>query len=125
MPLLGAGVLYSLSKQRKEIFRSVDYPTLIFFISMFIVTSALWESDAISQLIQIFPTPNPQDNFQSSTIITLSSLGLSQLLSNVPFVSLYNYIMIDNGFTETDIDQWMMLAASSYSSRKFNNFRCC
>ena len=113
MPLLGAGVLYSLSKQRKEIFRSVDYPTLIFFISMFIVTSALWESDAISQLIQIFPTPNPQDNFQSSTIITLSSLGLSQLLSNVPFVSLYNYIMIDNGFTETDIDQWMMLAASS------------
>ena len=67
----------------------------------------------ITQLIQTFPNPNPKDNFQSSIIITLSSLGLSQLLSNVPFVSLYNYIMIDNGFTETNVDRWMMLAASS------------
>ena len=57
-------------------------------------------------------TPNPHDNFQSSIIITLSSLGLSQLLSNVPFVSLYDYIMIDNGLTETDIDQWMVSAES-------------
>ena len=111
--LLGAGLLYSVSKQRKEIFFSVDYPTLIFFISMFIVTFSLWYSGAITNLIQIFPNPNPNDIFQSSAIITLSSLGLSQLLSNVPFVSLYNYIMIDNGFTETNIDQWMILAASS------------
>ena len=111
--LLGAGMLYILSKQRKEILLSVDYRTLIFFVSMFIFTSALWHSGTISNLIQAFPNPNPNDTFQSSVIITLSSLGLSQLLSNVPFVSLYNYIMIDNGFTETNIDQWMMLAASS------------
>ena len=111
--LLGAGILYTLSKQRKEILLSVDYRTLIFFISMFIFTSALWYSGTISNLIQAFPNPNPNDVFQSSVIITLSSLGLSQLLSNVPFVSLYNYIMIDNGFTETNVDQWMMLAASS------------
>ena len=39
--LLGAGLLYSLTKQRKGIFSSVDYPTLIFFISMFIVTFSL------------------------------------------------------------------------------------
>ena len=111
--LLGAGILYTLSKQRKEILLGVDYRTLIFFISMFIFTSALWYSGTISNLIQTFPNPNPNDVFQSSVIITLSSLGLSQLLSNVPFVSLYNYIMIDNGFTETNVDQWMMLAASS------------
>ena len=111
--LLGAGILYTLSKQRKEILLSIDYRTLIFFISMFIFTSGLWYSGTISNLIQAFPNPNPNDVFQSSVIITLSSLGLSQLLSNVPFVSLYNYIMIDNGFTETHVDQWMMLAASS------------
>ncbi len=111
--LLGAGILYTLSKQRKEILLSIDYRTLIFFISMFIFTSGLWYSGTISNLIQAFPNPNPNDVFQSSVIITLSSLGLSQLLSNVPFVSLYNYIMIDNGFTETNVDQWMMLAASS------------
>ena len=111
--LLGAGLLYSLTKQRKEILLSVDYPTLIFFISMFIVTFSLWHSGAITSLIQIFPNPNPNDVVQSSAIITLSSLGFSQLLSNVPFVSLYNYIMIDNGFNETNIDQWMILAASS------------
>ncbi len=111
--LLGAGILYTLSKQRKEILLSIDYRTLIFFISMFIFTSGLWYSGTISNLIQTFPNPNPNDVFQSSVIITLSSLGLSQLLSNVPFVSLYNYIMIDNGFTETNLDQWMMLAASS------------
>ena len=80
---------------------------------MFIVTFSLWHSGAITSLIQIFPNPNPNDVVQSSAIITLSSLGFSQLLSNVPFVSLYNYIMIDNGFNETNIDQWMILAASS------------
>ena len=31
--------------------------------------------------------------------------------------------MIDNGFTETDINQWMMLAASSTISKKFNILR--
>ena len=80
---------------------------------MFVVTISLWHSGVITNLIQIFPNPNPNDVVQSSSIITLSSLGLSQLLSNVPFVSLYSYIMIDNGFNETNIDQWMILAASS------------
>ena len=78
--LLGAGILYTLSKQRKEILLSIDYRTLIFFISMFIFTSGLWYSSTISNLIQAFPNPNPNDVFQSSVIITLSSLGLSQLL---------------------------------------------
>jgi hypothetical protein len=70
---------------------------------MFVVTISLWHSGVITNLIQIFPNPN--DTFQSSAIITLSSLEFSYLLSNVLFVSLYNYIMIDNGFTETNIDQ--------------------
>ena len=34
-------------------------------------------------------------------------------MSNVPFVALYNLVMIDNGFSGDDVYEWMMLAAAS------------
>ncbi|MDC8453788.1 MAG: anion transporter, partial [Candidatus Nitrosotalea sp.] len=49
----------------------------------------------------------------SNALISLYSVTLGQILSNVPFVNLYNYIMIANGFTGAHIVPWMMLAASS------------
>ena len=39
--------------------------------------------------------------------------AFSQILSNVPFVVLYNNVMIENGFNADDVSQWMMLAPAS------------
>ncbi|MFL6455895.1 MAG: hypothetical protein ACJ71G_02870 [Nitrososphaeraceae archaeon] len=49
---------------------------------------------------------------------------MSQILSNVPFVAIYNTVMINNGFANgtdgaaataiaNNVSQWMMLAAAS------------
>jgi Na+/H+ antiporter NhaD/arsenite permease-like protein len=114
--LFGAAMLYLLSgNDRKEIFRRVDYSVLIFFAAMFVVTSALWSSGAIAMLTSHIPTPNPNNNIvQSNGIISAISILLSQILSNVPFVALYNLVMLNNGFGgNAHISQWMMLASAS------------
>jgi Na+/H+ antiporter NhaD/arsenite permease-like protein len=118
--MLGATTLYALSKERKEILSSVNYPVLVFFASMFVFTSALWSSGIISQMVSYFPTPDKHDLFQSNAVISVISIALSQVLSNVPFVVFYSHIMISNGFAGAPVgsdgghvNQWMMLAAAS------------
>jgi Na+/H+ antiporter NhaD/arsenite permease-like protein len=112
--MLGASAIYALSRERVEIVKMVDYSVLVFFGGMFVVTSALWSSGAVSILFTNYiPPPNPSDLTQSTAVISVASLGISQLLSNVPFVALYNFVMIDNGFTGQHVDQWVMLAAAS------------
>ncbi len=112
--MLGASAIYALSRERVEIVKKVDYSVLVFFGGMFVVTSALWSSGAVSILFTNYiPPPNPSDLTQSTAVISVASLGISQLLSNVPFVALYNFVMIDNGFTGQHVDQWVMLAAAS------------
>jgi Na+/H+ antiporter NhaD/arsenite permease-like protein len=80
---------------------------------MFVVTAALWSSGAIDLFMKYLPTPNPNDIFQSSALISAYSITFGQILSNVPFVALYDHIMVTNGFTGFHVAQWMMLAAAS------------
>ena len=111
--MAGATVLYAASSQRREIIKKVHYTVLVFFVAMFIVTAALWDSGAISLFMKYLPTPNPNDVLQSNALISVYSVTFGQILSNVPFVNLYNYVMIANGFTGAHVVPWMMLAASS------------
>lgn len=56
--LLGAGALYLLSgKDRKDIFKNIDYSVLVFFAALFVVTSALWSSGAISTIMSHIHDP--------------------------------------------------------------------
>jgi Na+/H+ antiporter NhaD/arsenite permease-like protein len=93
--------------------KGVNYSVLVFFAAMFVVTAALWDSGAVSLFMKYLPTPDPKDVLQSSAAISAYSLTIGQILSNVPFVALYNHIMIANGFTSTHVVQWMMFAAAS------------
>jgi Na+/H+ antiporter NhaD/arsenite permease-like protein len=111
--MLGAAALYALSNERAQILRSVDYSVLVFFAAMFVVTTSMWSSGAVSIITGWLLEPNPADGPQSIGIITAASLSLSQVLSNVPFVDLYNFVMIENGFTGGHVKQWLMLAAAS------------
>jgi Na+/H+ antiporter NhaD/arsenite permease-like protein len=112
--MIGATLLYAFSNQRKEIVKSVDYSVLIFFGAMFVVTSALWYSGAVSiMLMNYIPKPDPNELVQSTAVISSASIGISQLLSNVPFVALYNFVMAESGFSGQHVDSWMMLAAAS------------
>lgn len=112
--MLGAAALYALSSERTQILRKVDYSVLVFFAAMFIVTAAMWQSGAISAITGWLPNPSPADGVQSLGVITAASLSLSQVLSNVPFVALYNFVMTGSGFGEGGhVAQWMMLASAS------------
>jgi Na+/H+ antiporter NhaD/arsenite permease-like protein len=121
--MLGGTALYALSKERREILASVDYSVLVFFAAMFVFTYGLWSSGIISLVTSYFPTPDKHDPFQSNAAISTISIALSQILSNVPFVAIYNTVMINNGFANGDhnggggsnsnTSQWMMLAAAS------------
>ena len=130
--LLGATALYALSKERREILVSVDYSVLVFFAAMFVFTYGLWSSGIISLILSYFPTPDLHNIIQSDAVISVISAALSQILSNVPFVAIYNMVMINNGFANgvhssgigvsssnnnnnnnNGISQWMMLAAAS------------
>jgi Na+/H+ antiporter NhaD/arsenite permease-like protein len=75
--LAGAAILYAFSSERKEIFKSVDYRTLIFFVAMFIVTSALWYSNAIPMLMSFIPKPDSSNLIQSNAIISATSITKS------------------------------------------------
>ncbi|HKR74010.1 MAG TPA: SLC13 family permease [Candidatus Nitrosocosmicus sp.] len=118
--LIGAAVLYILCKERISIVRDVKYSVLIFFIGMFIFTSALWTSGLIPNMLDYIP-PFSLDNtyyetdniLYNNAIISVVSITMSQILSNVPFVAIYNLFMIDNGFDKDDVSAWLMLAAAS------------
>lgn len=112
--MMGAAAMYALTRQRVEILRSVNYSVLVFFVAMFVVMSAMWSSGAVSMIFgAILPDPDPGNSVESAGIISAASVGMSQVLSNVPFVTIYNFVMIDAGFTGAHVDQWMMLAAAS------------
>ncbi|MEF3279604.1 MAG: anion transporter [Elusimicrobiota bacterium] len=94
-----------LSFKQHKILKMVDFKTLLFFISMFIVTRSAWNSGYIQKLIL-----NSNFDFLSLSFIFLSSIILSQFISNVPLVALYIPIFMSLGAGEKS---YIALAASS------------
>jgi Na+/H+ antiporter NhaD/arsenite permease-like protein len=93
-----------LSKRRTEIVKNIDWTTLIFFVSMFVLMESVWISGTFQELLgrmspQLGSVPN----------ILALSIGLSQFISNVPFVALYLPAM----GSEVSQGQLMALAAGS------------
>jgi Na+/H+ antiporter NhaD/arsenite permease-like protein len=93
------------SQKRAEIVRSIDWPTLFFFASMFILMASVWNSGVFQDLfisLDIDVTTVPS--------IMVIGLTLSQLISNVPLVALYLPMLAS---TETSVVQMIALAAGS------------
>lgn len=122
--VLGATALYAFSSERRKLLYEVKYSVLIFFGSMFVFTYALWTSGLISDIVTHISNPvvnNDKNNnysnlvnqIRNNVIISINSITLSQILSNVPFVAIYNHVMINNGFNADNVSEWMMLAAAS------------
>jgi Na+/H+ antiporter NhaD/arsenite permease-like protein len=111
--LLGATIVFLGSGRRREILQSVDWGIIIFFISLFIVMQAFWESNALQGLMAYLPVLSKSDPSLSIATIILTSAVFSQLLSNVPFVAVYIKAMQAAGFTGADVKPWMALAGAS------------
>jgi Na+/H+ antiporter NhaD/arsenite permease-like protein len=93
-----------LSRKRIEILKNIDWATLVFFVSMFVLMESVWISGTCQGLLGKM---SPQ--LGSVPTILVLSIGLSQLISNVPFVALY-LPALGSGVSQ---GQLMALAAGS------------
>ena len=78
------------SSKRYEVLRNIDWCTLIFFASMFVLMDAVWRSGIFQSLL----AGSNADLASIPTILALSVL-LSQLISNVPLVALCQPLLIN------------------------------
>jgi len=77
------------SKKRIEIIKKIDWPTILFFISMFILMQAVWDTG-------LFDANLVDKNMITNEFIMMISIVLSQFISNVPLVALYVPILVEN-----------------------------
>jgi Na+/H+ antiporter NhaD/arsenite permease-like protein len=110
---LAAVPLFAFSSEKRSILQDVDWSSIIFFLSMFIVMGALWQSGAANTFLGLLPAPSPLDKGAAITNIMVTSTLLSQIFSNVPLVKLYIDVMKGLGFTGAHRYAWLALASGS------------
>lgn len=92
-----------MSGERKEIVKNIDWATLIFFAAMFVLMASVWKSGFFQGMIgsQAFAT--------LPAILSLSVI-VSQFISNVPFVALFQPMIAQAG---GGVPGFLALAAGS------------
>jgi Na+/H+ antiporter NhaD/arsenite permease-like protein len=106
LPLIAAcaalPVLF-FSKERFTILKRIDWCTLVFFAAMFVLMASVWESGFFQSFLNA-------GTFSSVPIILGLSIVLSQFISNVPFVALFQPMILEAGGSVPGL---MALAAGS------------
>ncbi|QFT54766.1 SLC13 family permease [Microbulbifer sp. THAF38] len=95
--------IYIASHERRRILREVDWSTLFFFISMFVVTGSLLQSGSLQHFLKV----SNIDLAEPETVAFVSFFA-SQLFSNVPVVEIYLNLL-----HQQDTQILMMLSAIS------------
>lgn len=111
--MIGGAAIYIFSRERREILKHLDWGVLVFFASMFVVVQGVWSSGLVNDILRFLPPPTPAERAYVLPGIMLTSIALSQVLSNVPFVALYSAVMRGAGFDGAHLQPWLMLAAGS------------
>jgi Na+/H+ antiporter NhaD/arsenite permease-like protein len=101
--LAGAAPVLIFSPRRWSILRSIDWPTLVFFAAMFVLMESVWETGFFQSFVS-------GELVTSVPLILGTSIVISQFISNVPFVALFQPMILQAGGTTA---QLMALAAGS------------
>ena len=109
----GAVAVLLLTPGRSERFARVDWGILILFASLFGVVTGAIAGGLLSEFQTILPVPGPGDRLSAIGAILLTSLGGSQLVSNVPWVALQIPLLRSLGYGASTPWAWMALAAGS------------
>ncbi|MEM2195656.1 MAG: SLC13 family permease [Sulfolobales archaeon] len=112
IPFVVAAGIYLLARNPRRVLAGVDWGTIIFFITMFITMEGVWRSGVLTPLLSHL-VPAKLGSVEGIVAVVLSSLFLSQVLSNVPFVKLFIEFLKDLGYGPSDTNVWIALAASS------------
>jgi Na+/H+ antiporter NhaD/arsenite permease-like protein len=102
---LGAAVPVLLfSGQRWSVLRGIDWATLVFFAAMFVLMESVWQTGFFQSFID-------GSMVSSVPMILGTSVLISQFISNVPFVALFQPMILEVG--GGSVTQLMALAAGS------------
>ncbi len=112
IPFIISAGIYLLASNPRKLLSSIDWGTIVFFITMFITMAGIWKSGVIEPMFKLFSL-GMNDKLTIILGITLTSTIVSQLLSNVPFVGLYLNYLRGLGFAGDDVSAWLTLAATS------------
>ena len=93
------------SPKRWGILRRIDWQTLVFFAAMFVVMESVWQTGFFQGLLA-----QAQVDLRSPAMILGVGVLLSQLISNVPLVALFQPLMLQSG---AGVPELMALAAGS------------
>ncbi|ABL89058.1 transporter, YbiR family [Pyrobaculum islandicum DSM 4184] len=109
IPFVVATFVYFLASDPRDLLSRVDWGTILFFTTMFIAMKAVWDGGVLQPIISA-ALPTYQGTVHDMLAITALSLGLSQILSNVPFVNLFSAYLMQVGADER---AWLTLAMAS------------
>ncbi|WP_366925139.1 SLC13 family permease [Methanoregula sp. PtaU1.Bin006] len=101
--LAAAAPVLLFSPRRFSVLHAIDWPTLVFFAAMFVLMESVWESGFFQSFVD-------SGSIASVPFILGSSVIISQFISNVPFVALFQPMILQAGGTTA---QLMALAAGS------------
>jgi Na+/H+ antiporter NhaD/arsenite permease-like protein len=95
--------LLLFSPERKEIIRHIDWCTLVFFAAMFVLMQSVFDSGFFEPAFNLpFLTTVP--------VLFTVSLIISQFISNVPFVALFQPVIVNSALS---VPQVLALSAGS------------
>ena len=102
--LAAAAPVLLLSRQRWTVLRGIDWATLVFFAAMFVLMESVWQTGFFQSLVE-------SSMVSSVPMILGTSVIISQFISNVPFVALFQPMILQAGGGTTA--HLMALAAGS------------
>jgi Na+/H+ antiporter NhaD/arsenite permease-like protein len=101
--IIAAAPILIFSRRRLTLLASIDWPTLVFFAAMFILMESVWQTGFFQSLVA-------GRGISSVPVILGTSIIISQFISNVPFVALFQPMIMQAGGSTASL---MALAAGS------------
>ena len=106
LPLIAicaAAPVILLGPDRVKLLKNIDWFTLVFFAAMFVLMESVWQTGFFQSFVD-------ESMVTSIPMILGTSVIISQFISNVPFVALFQPLIIEAGGTTAHL---MALAAGS------------
>ncbi len=113
--LLGAGALVAISRlEPAEYLGEVEWPTLVFFMGLFVMVGALVETGVIASLAGAATDAIGDRYLLASSVILLGSGVLSGIVDNIPYVATMSPLVADlvqaGGDSPRAVAAWWSLA---------------
>jgi len=113
--LLGAGALVTVSRlEPAEFLEEVEWPTLVFFVGLFIMVGALIEVGVIGRLGEAVTAAVGDRYFLAASVLLWGSAALSGIVDNIPYVATMTPLvqdLVDSGGGSTEANAlWWALA---------------